>query len=652
MNQRFVIAFSTSSFVDQLKNHEEIYGSFFKYREYEGGSSSWSEAPEDHPTFNLDSELEIKNLSEYIHVSLDDLPTEESFTLDILWQHDLAREEIPIPLFGALKRAVEWHGALIRFYGGFLHTPLAQYLTPATLDDLKPCLWRGNLSFYDSSEGLGDPYEDIKGFSLHVSPQCLKDYNIIRGVKTISRSLIVVSTNINVSTVPKPYFKRPLSLKFECKKDDELIQYFYSTYLRSRQQALLLRLEYSCNSIDFGSKLKTKDWNKGFQADDFDPDNCIQETLGKQPESLYILVLGGTEKHNSWQAWTLSSEGCHPFEGFHVRNNTLDNMQIPISKFPEQLDPGAVMDFLREAEEQIIHDIREVDPNLLQKDNHEAQLDIIRRTILDKIGFASIYEGIFNPLHAQIEEGEREEKRFLKFLSEQQRVKQEAKMRQSFTAGPGYIKWEVKELLKFFTNEGLAKIKDHQTEVLSSKVIRSIPIEDDSKWPHLRNDVMGIDYNRGESSEAKDRKMMEILKTHVGTKETISTCLAKVSSPDIIPVVPNSNKKPTITNEPEKKSATTRVLRSSPRKKKSVSKEEVFKQKLRNAVFNALSSRSIDMKHELFRPCFKKLFEISKMYAGTKLPAGQGSTKEWLNKVTLQNVESVITLEKTLQGSS
>ncbi len=80
------------------------------------------------------------------------------------------------------------------------------------------------------------------------------------------------------------------------------------------------------------------------------------------------------------------------------------------------------------------------------------------------------------------------------------------------------------------------------------------------------------------------------------------------------------------------------------------SQEDMFRQKLRNAVYTALESRGIDEKHVLFRKCFKRLFDICTMYA-QDIPAkvkNGGSTKQWLLKVAQQNSETVIDLETSI----
>lgn len=80
------------------------------------------------------------------------------------------------------------------------------------------------------------------------------------------------------------------------------------------------------------------------------------------------------------------------------------------------------------------------------------------------------------------------------------------------------------------------------------------------------------------------------------------------------------------------------------------STEDIYRQKLRNAVYEALSEKGIDERHKLFRSCFRKLFQICKMYA-KEMPKTTKSTKMWLNTVAKNNVDTVVSLEIALNGN-
>ena len=74
----------------------------------------------------------------------------------------------------------------------------------------------------------------------------------------------------------------------------------------------------------------------------------------------------------------------------------------------------------------------------------------------------------------------------------------------------------------------------------------------------------------------------------------------------------------------------------------------IFRQKLRGAVYDALVERKIDEKDPLFRPCFKKLFDIVSVFANN-IPKETSSVKKWLSVVANQNADTVINLEKSLR---
>ena len=63
-----------------------------------------------------------------------------------------------------------------------------------------------------------------------------------------------------------------------------------------------------------------------------------------------------------------------------------------------------------------------------------------------------------------------------------------------------------------------------------------------------------------------------------------------------------------------------------------------FRQKLRGAVYDALEDLNVKQGHSLFKPCFKKLFEICKIYFKKN---GFG-TKEVLAEVAKDHAKQVI----------
>lgn len=70
---------------------------------------------------------------------------------------------------------------------------------------------------------------------------------------------------------------------------------------------------------------------------------------------------------------------------------------------------------------------------------------------------------------------------------------------------------------------------------------------------------------------------------------------------------------------------------------------------MRGAVYDALSDLSVTENDPLFKPCFKKLFDIVNVYA-KDMPKNTPSTKQWLAVVAKQNATTVINIEKAIRS--
>ena len=75
---------------------------------------------------------------------------------------------------------------------------------------------------------------------------------------------------------------------------------------------------------------------------------------------------------------------------------------------------------------------------------------------------------------------------------------------------------------------------------------------------------------------------------------------------------------------------------------------QLYRQKLRGAVYDALSNLGVTEHDPLFKPAFKKLFDIVSVYA-KDMPKNTASTKQWLGVVAKQNATTVINLERALR---
>lgn len=78
-----------------------------------------------------------------------------------------------------------------------------------------------------------------------------------------------------------------------------------------------------------------------------------------------------------------------------------------------------------------------------------------------------------------------------------------------------------------------------------------------------------------------------------------------------------------------------------------LTKEEVIKRKIRNAVYVTLAENGIVERHPLFKKCFKRLFDVCSMFAGMQQKqANNQSLKQLLADVARSNVKTIVDIEK------
>eukprot|EP00092_Neocalanus_flemingeri_P026589 GFUD01028818.1.p1 GENE.GFUD01028818.1~~GFUD01028818.1.p1 ORF type:complete len:828 (+),score=221.61 GFUD01028818.1:45-2528(+) len=76
---------------------------------------------------------------------------------------------------------------------------------------------------------------------------------------------------------------------------------------------------------------------------------------------------------------------------------------------------------------------------------------------------------------------------------------------------------------------------------------------------------------------------------------------------------------------------------------------DLNRKKLRSAVYQALLTKDIEEKHDLFRPCFAKLFNVCKMYVvDAQMDASESTqlTKKWMLEIAELNAKLVVDMEK------
>ena len=297
-----------------------------------------------------------------------------------------------------------------------------------------------------------------------------------------------------------------------------------------------------------------------------------------------------------------------------------------------------------------------------------------------------------------------EEKRFLAYVekireSAQKSTSLEATMKPS----TDFIILDAREILALFNSEGLPKWPEKQQAFSRKTGKRIFVINEDLGgdiehrlktnliWPEVSClKYHDLYYNICEDSEDLDVERTRLQRMYLGVNETGSTCNMNELNKPVIVRKKNENNDPETgqAHTDEVKETASQPLRRSPRKKSlssniqprlvrsasyaasmksgtssrtgvsqstnrnsgSKSGDELYRKKLRNAVYEALTRQNIDEKHALFRPCFKRLFEITKIYAKDTPRGVSLSTSQWLQNVAEQNSQTVINLEKSIHS--
>ncbi len=79
-------------------------------------------------------------------------------------------------------------------------------------------------------------------------------------------------------------------------------------------------------------------------------------------------------------------------------------------------------------------------------------------------------------------------------------------------------------------------------------------------------------------------------------------------------------------------------------------KDELLKRKIRNAVYEALLEVDVSESHPVFKPCFKRLFDVCFAYAKGFADAQPQGMKQLLKQVATSNVRLTVDLEKAARS--
>ena len=523
--------------------------------------------------------------------------------------------------------------------------------------NLGKVIWRGNLTFTDPENfefrnipnfELTIPDSSSAEFSSDEESLTNPDFRISKHLKLIRRIPIPLLPKKMVTD--RVYRLRTSHRKWNdtFENDPDLFRAGYG---------LIARLGYcECNSVPGLEKFNSVDWTQAVtngNIDDRNPDENLERQL---MQWIHFLICKDSDDDNNLVAVQLDASNLH--------SDSSNNLQPDPSKRESKGESG-----LRVIESQCLENIAPDSPFSEQVDDS------------DELNWP--------------------ERRILSFLEKQKITSGKSNPNSMMTPGSAEVLvLEAKELLKLF-NEHKAKLEP--LAGLSSAENAEV----DQSWPSvLCQDYPGLHYNKSVESEEIDKEAQRLQRTFVGKRETASTTTSNVDNRDHI-VVPAkkeaTSKRPllapkrklkksptqseldptwpldcnqsvksegsdrgTIRSSASQRAAASKMtsnvgqarkgqkgkLKTSPTQQgqKSKSKEDIYRQKLRNAVYEALESKGVDEKHKLFRGCFRKLFEICKMYAA-EMPTGVKSTKLWLCTVAKNNVDTVVNLEIALHGT-
>ena len=599
-----------------------------------GDRPRWSDPGKFHANSNSNSSSELER---GLHGLLDLLPAHLAFQLDLVWLAEAAHaaDRTPVGVYGALKRAVRWHGAAVTVLvngiiskGGnsnpFLEDVRADVRrlgVDGPPDFLRPnVFWRGALAFYDDAAFA---LRSLPGFQL--LRQAKEEEEDGSSPPRLAKHLQAMSA-CPLRAVPlRLLTDRALTLRAPEAQSD----FVRDDSLFGTDGGVVARLSH-CDVDGLAPGLmegeaaavarSTAEWNKAVTNGTVE-DRCPDESLERPLQATYFLL-------------------CR-LEGDVGDGRDLTAVEI---------DPGRT---------------------------EKAPLSSIAIGIQSRLARLPAAEAKDpNDDDDMLDESAWEERRLLAFLDHQRKLAKPqagggggtAIGAATMTPGSGdFVVLEAKELLKLFTADGEPRRAD--LEVLRP---RRTPRVDAAAlteaWPAvLCQEYPGLHFNRSEQSEERDREAVRLQRLYVGgARETASTCSSSVANnarPEVVATKTAASAPPTRKQKTPRRSRPTKETTSSLNRDDSSGKKrarpgvasgkappDVFRAKLRNAVYDALRRKGIGEDSRLFRGCFKKLFEICAMYA-KDMPKTAKSTKLWLATVAQTHVDTVANLEIALFGN-
>ena len=513
----------------------------------------------------------------------------------------------------------------------------------------------------------------------------------------LSRNLTIMS-RCNLRSVPTYLLT---DIRFELRPfpdlEDKLTKHILtSNDVFGEERGVVAKLSYCVDNSGFTKpKLALDDWKKYVINSNSDERSRCSLMADDEVRLEYVYLLIFRDCEGKLLAIVLDPENPGRSKAsWHHKVQVAEDVPgedgVPRIALSCPVNLSKIQSVISKIQSEVLKMLMNTDPesNLLKANQIETTLKLIQSRVLSKIqNLLSVHQEIpedeepIEDVFADLD-GDWEEKRFLNHIENLNLKKKNVGMMQP-SAGKDFMVLDAKEILSLFNSEGLARFPEDQETLMRKNKGRSLDINEEKDvesrlkkgqvdWPEVGEiKYHDLYYNLAEDSEELDAERMKVQRMYLGVNETGSTCNS------------NEQTKPIIVRKKEKpKEEPNNTLRRSPRKKpappmkrsasggasvksgtssrtdatKSTAAkgrpDEVYRKKLRFAVYEALGKQGIDDKNHLFRPCFKRLFEITKMYAKDSPKTGTMSTSQWLQNVAQQNAHIVVNLEKSISATS
>ena len=452
-------------------------------------------------------------LATRVHEALDTCPSPSTCLLSVLWLCDTVPDQPCAPLYGALARAVSWHGASVTVVTkaqvssppSWLATLRAELMPQPYLCDchglreyVSPSLaWRGSLAFSDTELS----HLRIPGYELHCTTDNV-DTMMAPAAGThgpmatrhMSCQLEVVCP-VSVSSVlaqPQYLTGERLELRTPMMDEDDISAQFMTSGFEDGDSGYILKLKYSLDKPKTDPNLlKTDNWKKQIIECKFS-EEAPEGHLGCDVHSINILVFDEDEKEDSD-----CSRATHKKTALVLKNvedlghlynlrqslsrqetniDDIDSLVTGLRKFEfDSSNLTRLRNHIRKVQNKVVQILTECQHSMLTEYKLEDILIAVQEEIMknvdnvikangnvnkdDIVSVAKSMESSQKKVNQNDNIEDWQEVRFLKYLSlysekeEQERV---AAARMMKPNDEEYVLLEAKELIKYFDQNGLA----------------------------------------------------------------------------------------------------------------------------------------------------------------------------------------------------